>query len=74
MAVKMTEVAAFRLRTFLKAGNAQEGTSKGVRLAVADGGCSGYEYKMEITSTPKPDDLVFEEDKVLFYMMPKAHP
>jgi iron-sulfur cluster assembly protein len=74
MAVKMTEVAAFRLRTFLKAGNAQEGTSKGVRLAVADGGCSGYEYKMEITSTPKPDDLVFEEDKVLFYIDAQSAP
>jgi iron-sulfur cluster assembly protein len=68
MTVTMTEVAAFRLRNFLRSGSHQEQVKKGVRLAVVDGGCSGYEYKMEITSNPNPDDLVVEEDKVVFYI------
>ncbi len=75
MTVKLTEVAAFRIRTFLRGSSNQEGTQKGVRLAVSDGGCSGYEYKMEITSTPKPDDLVVEnEDKVLFFIDRESAP
>lgn len=74
MTVNLTEIAAFRIRTFLKGSSAQEGTRKGVRLAVADGGCSGYEYKMEITSTPKPDDLVVEEDALLFYIDRQSAP
>lgn len=70
MTINMTEKAAFRLRTFLRATAAQETSAvrKGVRLAVADGGCSGYEYKMDITSQPKEDDLVVEQDSVLFYV------
>ena len=75
MTVKLTEVAAFRLRTFLRGSSNQEGTQKGVRLAVSDGGCSGYEYKMEITSTPKADDLVVEnEDKVMFFIDRESAP
>lgn len=68
--LRLTEIAAFRLRTFLKAGNSQDTSAlpKGVRLSVKDGGCSGYEYALDITSTPKADDIVLEEDKVLFFI------
>jgi iron-sulfur cluster assembly protein len=70
MTVILTEKAALRLRTFLRASNAEDPSAprKAVRLGVGDGGCSGYEYKMNITSESSPDDLVFEEDKVLFYI------
>ena len=70
MTVILTEKAALRLRTFLRASNAEDSNAprKAVRLGVGDGGCSGYEYKMNITSESAPDDLVFEEDKVLFYI------
>ncbi|MFB2877890.1 HesB/IscA family protein [Floridanema aerugineum] len=70
MSVILTEKAALRLRTFLRASNAEDPSAprKAVRLGVGDGGCSGYEYKMNITSESSPDDLVFEEDKVLFYI------
>ncbi|MFB2898599.1 HesB/IscA family protein [Aerosakkonemataceae cyanobacterium BLCC-F50] len=70
MTVTLTEKAALRLRTFLRASNAEDPSAprKAVRLGVGDGGCSGYEYKMNITSESAPDDLVFEEDKVLFYI------
>lgn len=76
MKINLTEKAAFRLRTFLKATDNQETTStrKAVRLAVVDGGCSGYEYKINITKDSNPDDLVVDEDKVLFYIDPKSAP
>lgn len=70
MTVILTEKAALRLRTFLRASAVEDPSAprKAVRLAVGDGGCSGYEYKMKITSESASDDLVFEEDKVLFYI------
>ncbi|MFB2939287.1 HesB/IscA family protein [Aerosakkonemataceae cyanobacterium BLCC-F154] len=76
MTVNLTEKAAFRLRTFLRASNAEDPTAarKAVRLAVGDGGCSGYEYKMNITSESAPDDLVIEEDSVLFYIDKESAP
>ncbi|CAD5958673.1 Protein HesB, heterocyst [Planktothrix tepida] len=74
--INLTEKAAFRLRAFLRAkGSSDEtATRRGVRLSVADGGCSGYEYKMDITSQPHSDDLVIEEDSVLFYIDLKSSP
>ncbi len=69
MTVTLTEKAAFRLRTFIR-GGASDSTEvqKGVRLAVIDGGCNGYEYSMNITNTPSSEDLVFEQDKVPIYI------
>jgi len=76
MTVILTEKAALRLRTFLRASNAENPSAppKAVRLAVGDGGCSGYEYKMNITSESAADDLVFEEDKVLFFIDKQSAP
>lgn len=76
MSITLTEKAAFRLRTFLKASQAQDQneTQKAVRLAVVDGGCSGYEYKMNLTSQANADDWVIEEDGVAFYIDPKSSP
>lgn len=74
--INLTEKAAFRLRAFLRAkGSSDEAaTRRGVRLSVADGGCSGYEYKMDITSQPHSDDVVIEQDSVLFYIDLKSAP
>ena len=41
---------------------AREGTpGAGLRLAVAAGGCSGFQYRFAIEDTPAPDDVVVEE-------------
>ena len=72
MSVTLTEKAAFRLRSFLR-GSADTST-KGVRLAVVDGGCSGYEYSLDITNKPATDDLVFEQDKLTIYVDAKSAP
>ncbi|WP_013323692.1 iron-sulfur cluster assembly accessory protein [Gloeothece verrucosa] len=75
MTVSFTDKAAFRLRTFLR-GTTESGTSyqKGIRVGVIDGGCSGYEYSLEIVGQPNPEDLIFEQDKMQIYVDPKSAP
>ena len=74
MTVILTEKAAFRLRAFLR-GSADNGTlEKGIRFGIKDGGCSGYEYTMDVAAAPEADDLIFEQDKVRIYIDPKSAP
>lgn len=74
MSVTLTEKAAFRIRNFLRGSASTEATPNAIRLAVQDGGCNGYEYKLDITSKQNADDLVFEQDKVRIYIDPKSEP
>jgi len=39
---------------------AQGRPQAGLRLAVEAGGCSGFQYKFDLTDAPEPDDLVVE--------------
>ena len=73
MSVTLTEKAAFRLRTFIRSG-ANEATTKGVRFAAVDGGCSGFEYALDIVDRPETDDLVFEQDRINIYLDHKSAP
>lgn len=75
MAVSLTEKAEFRLRAFLRSSASDHNdTTKGIRVSVQNGGCSGYEYGLEITSKPKPDDLVIQQGNVLIYVDAKSAP
>lgn len=75
MSVTLTEKAAFRLRSFIRSSASDDPASeKGVRLAVTDGGCSGYEYVLDIINKPTPEDLIFEQDKVRIYIDPQSEP
>jgi iron-sulfur cluster assembly protein len=74
MTVKLTDKAAFRLRNVVGDSASSTATEKGIRLGVSDGGCNGYEYSMNVTSKPQPDDFVFEQDKVQIYIDPKSAP
>ena len=40
----------------------------GLRIAVADGGCSGYSYKLDFDNQRRPDDLVLDRDGVTLYI------
>lgn len=73
MTVTLTEKAEFRLRAFLQ-GSGDTSAEKGIRLAVSDGGCSGYEYKLDVTSGPQPGDLVEQQGKVRVYIDPASAP
>lgn len=75
MTLTLTEKAEFRLRSFLL-GSAPSTTplEKGIRVSVSDGGCSGYQYALDVTSTPKEDDLIVEQGKVRVYIDKQSAP
>jgi iron-sulfur cluster assembly protein len=73
MAVTLTEKAESRLSEFLL-DSAKPAPNKGIRVSAKDGGCNGYEYGMEITSSPKPDDVVLSQGNVLIYVDAKSAP
>ncbi len=72
MTITLTEKAAFRLRTFLRS-TASESTS-GIRVGLKNGGCSGYEYTLDLVSQANPSDLVFEQDRIYIYVNPTDAP
>jgi iron-sulfur cluster assembly protein len=75
MSVTLTEKAEFRLRAFLGSSAPDNNDAKkGIRVSVKDGGCSGYEYGIDITSNPQADDLVIQQGKVLVYVDAKSAP
>ena len=39
---------------------AEQARPAALRVAVLAGGCSGFQYKFELSETPEPDDLVVE--------------
>ena len=47
-------------------------TIEGMRVSVEAGGCSGLQYKYELTYQTLPDDLVITKDNVSVYIDPKS--
>ena len=39
-----------------------------LRISVADGGCSGYSYKLDFDRQQRPEDIVLERDGVTIYV------
>jgi iron-sulfur cluster assembly protein len=75
MTVTLTEKAEFRLRAFLRgSGSDENSATKGIRVSVKGGGCNGYEYGMDVTNQPQPDDLVIQQGSVLVYIDAKSAP
>lgn len=75
MTVTLTEVAELRLRTFLYATQKENSASQpGFRISVKDGGCSGYEYALDIAKTPRETDLQYEIGKIQVYIDPDSAP
>jgi len=75
MTITLTEKAEFCLQGFLSNSTTDANShTKGIRISVKDSGCSDYEYAMDITSKPHPDDLVIEQGKVTLYIDSKSIP
>ncbi len=70
MAVKLTERAAKELRRLFAEKNKPEGTV--VRLGVAGGGCSGFEYRMEFADETAGDDVVTESQGLRVAVDPRS--
>lgn len=72
MTVTLTEKAQSRLQSFLQSFTTKP--SSCVRVWVNNGGCSGYEYQMEVTSSPQPEDRVVQQGEVVIYVDAKSAP
>ncbi|MGG6296393.1 HesB/IscA family protein [Leptolyngbya sp. AN02str] len=68
MFLVLTEVAELRLRAFLQASSKSEKPAQGIRISVEDGGCSGYQYALNLIHTLKPDDLLVQQGRVNVYI------
>ena len=58
MTLTLTETAATEVKKFLEAENL--GNDGGLRLRVVPGGCSGFQYGMNIEEAPQATDEVVE--------------
>jgi iron-sulfur cluster assembly protein len=75
MALTLTERAELKFRSFLLGSAPSENSAeKGIRVSVNDGGCSGYQYALDITNTPQEDDLVIEQGRVRVYVDKQSAP
>lgn len=71
MTVSLTEKAAFRLRTFLQ----KKGSGvTGIRVGIKNGGCSGYEYTLNLVKQPDNQDMFFEQKNVPIYVDSQSFP
>jgi iron-sulfur cluster assembly accessory protein len=67
--ITVTDRAVDHLRTLL-AGE-PTATSKGLRVQVARGGCSGMQYEMSLDQ-PRAGDAVIEREEVAFLIDPES--
>ncbi|HBE18453.1 MAG TPA: iron-sulfur cluster assembly accessory protein [Cyanobacteria bacterium UBA11149] len=75
MTLTLTEVAELRLRAFLQgSAKGENQVQRGVRFSVVDGGCSGYQYSLDITNEPNPDDLCEQQGKIRVYIDKESAP
>jgi len=63
--LKLTDDAVRQVKRLL-ARDGRDGY--GLRIAVADGGCSGYSYRLDFEKEPNPQDVVQEVDGVKVYV------
>jgi iron-sulfur cluster assembly accessory protein len=54
---RVTDRAAQRIAAIA----AEQGGGLALRLAVDAGGCSGFQYRFDLTSAAEPEDLVIEQ-------------
>lgn len=66
--IELTDSAAKKIKEVL------EGTENtGVRAAVQGGGCSGFQYKLEMEEHPTEDDKIIETKGVKIYVDKKSY-
>ena len=63
----LTEKAIEQVKALLARDNRKD---HGLRVSVADGGCSGFSYKLDFAKEEAPGDLVLELDNLKVYVDP----
>ncbi|MBE9182784.1 iron-sulfur cluster assembly accessory protein [Oculatella sp. LEGE 06141] len=74
MSLLLTEIAELRLRAFLQASYKSENPAQGIRVSVEDGGCSGYQYALNLVHDPEPADLLVQQGRVAVYIDSQSAP
>jgi len=67
--VTITEAAASKAKALLEARELPEGA---LRVFVAGGGCSGYQYGMALARSAEDDDLILEQSGVRILIDPES--
>ncbi len=67
--VSLSELAADQVREFLKAEDLTAETA-GLRVSVLPGGCSGFEYGLEVEEEVLDDDFVLDSQGLKLYIDP----
>lgn len=67
--IRVTENASNRLKQVLERTGKKDGA---LRVAVIGGGCSGLQYKMDLTEGPRPRDILVKSREVNVVMDPKS--
>ncbi|MBL8543405.1 MAG: iron-sulfur cluster assembly accessory protein [Hyphomonadaceae bacterium] len=68
--VSLSPAAAERI----KAVTAAEPAGAGLRVAVDGGGCSGFQYDINVAPAPNADDLIVERDGARLFIDPVSLP
>ena len=69
--ITITDKAAEKVKTLLQEKGAESGA---LRVFVAGGGCSGYQYGMALAPQAEEDDLVVEQGGVRLLVDPESAP
>ncbi len=70
--ITITDKAAENVKKILQEKGAAE--TGALRVFVAGGGCSGYQYGMALAQEAEEDDFVFEQDGVRLLVDPESAP
>src|SRR5215813_2226742 len=66
MVLTLTDTAASEVKKFLEQENV--GLDGGLRVRVVPGGCSGFQYAMNIEESPKANDEEIESSRVRVFV------
>ena len=67
-AVNVTATAVVEVRRYMEENGATD--SAGLRVGVLPGGCSGFQYGLNIEDEPAEDDLVIESNGLRLFVDP----
>lgn len=69
VALGLTAEAAQQVRRFMEAENLSDQTA-GLRVSVLPGGCSGFEYALNVEDDPQEDDFVIVSESIKLFVDP----
>jgi iron-sulfur cluster assembly accessory protein len=68
MQISLTDTAATTVRQFIEEQGSADGA--GLRVAVLPGGCSGFQYGLNIEDAPENDDEILELEGLKVFVDP----